>query len=64
MDRYVVQVDTASHDDLKTRVLVARRSKVVVLADSDADAVLLATQIAACTSGAMPVAAALLDFPT
>lgn len=64
MDRYVVQVDTASHDDLKAGVLVTRRSKVAVLADSDAEAVLVATQVAACTSGAMPVAAALLDFPT
>jgi hypothetical protein len=61
---YRVQVGTASHDDLRAGRIETRMSVVVVLAGSDREAVLVACQIAACTSGAMPTSAELLDFPT
>lgn len=62
--RYIVRVETASHDDLRAGRTCTRVSRVAVLADDDTEAVLVATQIAACTSGGMPTAALLLDFPT
>lgn len=63
-ERYVVEVGTATHDDLQLGRTETRTSRVVVLAGDDVEAVLVATQIAACTSGGMPTRALLLDFPT
>lgn len=64
MPAYRVEVATASHDDLHAGYVETRLSMVSVSADSDTDAVLIACQMAACTSGAMPTRALLLDFPT
>lgn len=66
---YTVSVTTASHDDLRKGITASRTSRVVVMAENDAEAVLLATQMA-CRSGSkhtpdtMPTSALLLDFPT
>jgi len=62
--RYVVEVDTALHDDVKAGRTATRTSRVALVAANDTDAVLVAAQIAACTSGGMPTAARLVDFPT
>jgi hypothetical protein len=64
MYRYVVEVCTATHDDLKEHKLCTRHSKVAVMAKDDSEAILVATQIAACTSKGMPTDAFLTDFPT
>lgn len=64
MPRYRVEVATASHDDLRAGRLESRVSVVVVTAADDTEAVLIACQVAACTSGHMPTRAELLDFPT
>jgi hypothetical protein len=56
-----VEVATATRDDLHVGDTETRLS---VLARDDVEAVLIACQIAACTSGAMPTRALLLDFPT
>ncbi len=64
MPAYRVEVATASHDDLRAGHPETRLSVVSVAAGSDTEAVLIACQMAACTSGAMPTRAALLDFPT
>jgi hypothetical protein len=61
---YRVEVATASHDDLRAGQTETRLSVVSVTADSDPEAMLIACQMAACTSGAMPTQATLLDFPT
>jgi hypothetical protein len=64
-NRFAVEVDTASHDDLKNGITASCTSKVVVMAENDTEAVLIATQMAACNRrDAMPTRAALLDFPT
>jgi hypothetical protein len=69
--RYVVDVETATHDDLMgdeeagiPRRTCTRTSRVVVLAETDTEAVLVAMQMAACTSRGMPTAVLLRDFPT
>ena len=64
MPVYRVEVATASHEDLRAGCTEARLSVASVEADGDTEAVLIACQIAACTSGAMPTRALLLDFPT
>lgn len=70
MHRYTVEVDTATHADLMgdkeagiPRRTCTRTSRIVVLAEDDHEAILVATQMAACTSRGMPTAARLLDFP-
>ena len=63
MPRYRVEVATASHDDLAAGATETRLSVVAVAARDDTEAVLIACQVAACTSGAMPTRALLLDFP-
>jgi len=65
MNQYTVEVSSASHEDLQRGCVESRRTRVVLLADDDVDAVLLACQIAHCTAGGrMPTAALLVDFPT
>lgn len=64
MPSYRVEVATASHDDLIAGETETRLSVVSVAANSDAEAVLIACQMAACTSRGMPTRALLLDFPT
>lgn len=71
---YAVEVDTATHDDLAAgKLAVPRRLggppyTVVYVsaaeARSDVEALLIACQIAACTSGGMPTAARLISWPT
>lgn len=60
---YIVEVSTASHDDLRRGCVEQRVSRVALDAGNDTEAVLVACQIASCTSGGMPTGAALLDFP-
>lgn len=62
---YKVEVHTATHEELKRGgVGSAHVSFIRLDAVSDSEAVLVATQIAACNSrGAMPIYALLLDFP-
>lgn len=62
--RYVVEVDTAEHDDVKAGRTATRTSRVALVAANDGDAVLVAAQMATCTSGGMPTATRLMDFPT
>lgn len=62
--RYLVEVDTALHDEVKEGRTATRTSRVAVAAANDYDAVLVAAQMATCTSGGMPTATRLLDFPT
>jgi hypothetical protein len=65
VNRYAVEVSSASHDDLRRGCVESRRTRVVVWADGDVDAVLLACQIAHCTAaGRVPTGAVLVDFPT
>ncbi|WWT39796.1 hypothetical protein [Microcystis phage Mwe-JY05] len=64
LGRYLVEVDTAEHDDVKAGRIATRTSRVALAAANDSDAVLIAAQMATCTSGGMPTAARLLDFPT
>lgn len=61
--RYVVEVDAATHDDVKAGRVATSTSWIEVAAANDQDAVLVAAQIAACTAGGMPTATRLLDFP-
>lgn len=73
MSVYVVEVETSTHDLLREGVLAMPRghegldySVVVVSAaevSSDAEAVLVAAQTAACTSRGMPTATRLVDWP-
>lgn len=69
LNRFAVEVDTSSHDELRIGITASRTSKVVVMAENDTEAVLIATQMA-CRSGSkitpdrMPTRAFLLDFPT
>jgi hypothetical protein len=61
---YTVSVATASHDELKAGITNARTVRVRVWAKSDSEAVLLATQMAACNrSDRMPTSALLTDWP-
>lgn len=73
-DDYVVEVEVSSHDDLRLGVLALRRdvpggrnySTVHVSrheVGSDSEAMCVAAQIAACTSGGMPTATRLVSFP-
>jgi len=64
MPTYRVEVATASHDDLRAGHTETRLSVIIVAANSDTDAVLIACQMAACTSRGMLTRAELLDFPT
>jgi hypothetical protein len=70
---YTVEVGVSTHDDLKASprppVLVSRVRLALDINDApsrfalDALAVATACQMAACTSGMMPVFSRLLDFP-
>lgn len=51
---FTVDVEVAHQDDCKTGVMCTRISRVKVLADHEDEAVIIAAQIAACTSDAMP----------
>ncbi len=72
-DLYAVEVETSTHDALKDGVLALQRvpggpdfTTVYVStleAHSDAEAVLVACQMAACTSGGMPTSARLISWP-
>lgn len=65
MGIYKVEVGTATHDDLRNGDVETETVCVVVSASTDSEAILLATQIAACNRrGAMPTRAFLLNFPT
>lgn len=62
--RYVVDVGYASHDDLKAGLLESGpRSRVVVAAVDDVEAMLVACQMVAARSGLMPTSALLRDWP-
>lgn len=70
MGRYVVEVTVSTHDALRVGVVEQPRCpgsppfhRVVVDADSDRDAVLVAAQMASATSGGMCTSAVLVDFP-
>jgi hypothetical protein len=71
---YVVEVETATHDDLRAGVTAAPARNgigpdysVVVIAaaevGSDAEAMLLAAQLAHTTSGRMPTRTTLISWP-
>lgn len=70
---YVVEVECSTHDDLRRGVLAIPRGRegllysiVVVSTDevrSDSEAMLVAAQIAGCTSGGMPTSTALISWP-
>ena len=65
MNRYVVEVSSATHDDLRRGCVESKRTRVAVWADSDVDAVLMACQISHTTDGnRFPTGALLVDFPT
>ena len=65
MNRYVVEVSLAAHEDLQRGCVESKRTRVAVWADGDTDAVLLACQISHTTDGErFPTAALLIDFPT
>jgi hypothetical protein len=65
MNRYVVEVSLATHEDLQRGCVESRRTRVVVLAEDDTDAVLLACQISHTTDGnRFPTGVLLVDFPT
>lgn len=71
---YTIEVEASTHDLLREGVLAMPRghegldySVVVVSAEevsSDAEAMLVAAQVAACTSGGMPTRTTLVDWPT
>lgn len=70
---YVVEVEVSTHDALRTGILALPRhlggpdySVVVVSPEevhSDHEAILVACQMAACTSGGMPTSARLISWP-
>ncbi len=73
IENYVIEVEASTHDLLQEGVLAMPRghegldySVVVVSAEevsSDEEAVLVAAQMAACTSGGMPTRTTLIDWP-
>lgn len=73
-DLYAVEVEVSTHDALKDGVLALSRSLggsdfttvyvSALEAHSDDEAVLVACQMAACTSGGMPTTARLVSWPT
>lgn len=72
-DTYVVEVECSTHDLLQDHVLAMPRgheglnySVVTVAADevrSDAEAMLVAAQVACCTSGGMATKTTLVSWP-
>lgn len=74
MNHYAVEVEVSTHDALQDGVLALSRTlggpdftTVYVSADeahSDAEACLVAAQMAACTSRGMPTATRLISWPT
>ena len=73
MTRYVIEVEASTHDLLQQGVIAMPRghegldySVVVVSAEevsSDAEVILVAAQMAACTSRGMPTRTTLVDWP-
>lgn len=71
---YVVEVETSTHDALRLGILALPRvhggpdyTVVIVSPDevrTDAEAMCLAAQMAACTSGGMPTRTTLVSWPT
>lgn len=71
---YVVEVECSTHDLLKQGVLAMPRGReglaysvVVVSAaevSTDAEALCVAAQVAACSSGGMPTRTTLISWPT
>lgn len=51
---FTVDVETASNDDCKDGRTCTRMSRVKVMADDENEAMVVAAQMAACTSDAMP----------
>lgn len=70
---YMVEVECSTHDDLRRGVLAIPRghegltySVVAVSPDevsSDSEAMLVAAQMACCTSGGMPTRTTLISWP-